>query len=341
MKERGTIPGHFVKQVALCLERKGLKAQPFLERAKIPAAAARDPNARVSPAAFASLWLDTAHALDDEFFGLDSHPMREGSYALMCHAALGSANLHQALKRILRFLALVLDDVHGVLDVHEDEARIRLIDRERPQRMFTYATFLVLVLGLGSWLIGRRIPLVEARFRASAPDAVAEYRVLFCDAIDFAQRESYIAFPAAYLKRPVIQSSETVREFFRDVPANFLVKYKNPKSVSARIRRRLRAVAPEAWPSFEQLCREHHFTAATLRRRLREEGQSYQSLKDELRRDLAVEALREGTTVSHVAERLGFADASAFHRAFRKWTGCRPSDYRANEPATGSARRRA
>ena len=69
--------------------------------------------------------------------------------------------------------------------------------------------------------------------------------------------------------------------------------------------------------------------AQRLRRRLKQEGHSCQSIKDALRRDLAIAALADpARTVADVAAAVGFAEPSAFHRAFRKWTGMRPADYR-------------
>jgi AraC-like DNA-binding protein len=122
-------------------------------------------------------------------------------------------------------------------------------------------------------------------------------------------------------------------DYFREAPANFLVKYRNPRSIPAKIRRRLRAQAPAEWPGFELLCQEMHYAQATLRRRLRQEGQTYQSLKDDLRRDMALDQLlHTRKSVPEIAAVLGFAETSAFYRAFRKWTGGLPSDYR-----TGSA----
>ena len=68
---------------------------------------------------------------------------------------------------------------------------------------------------------------------------------------------------------------------------------------------------------------------ATLRRRLSEEGESYQSILDELRRDLAIALLGETSlSVAAIAIELGFAESSAFHRAFKKWTGASPGEYR-------------
>ena len=66
-----------------------------------------------------------------------------------------------------------------------------------------------------------------------------------------------------------------------------------------------------------------------MRRRLREEGHSYQSLKDELRRDMAITRLQDSRRrIEDIAADLGFAEPAAFYRAFKKWTGAKPSDYR-------------
>ena len=60
-----------------------------------------------------------------------------------------------------------------------------------------------------------------------------------------------------------------------------------------------------------------------------DEGQSYQLIKDDLRRDLAISQLSHSDkSVLDIALDLGFAEASAFHRAFKKWTGARPGEYR-------------
>jgi len=77
----------------------------------------------------------------------------------------------------------------------------------------------------------------------------------------------------------------------------------------------------------------------TLRRRLEAEGGSYQAVKDELRRDAAIHHLCQSTlSVAEIAERLGFADGSAFHRAFKKWSGVQPGEYRRRESGAAGHR---
>ena len=76
-------------------------------------------------------------------------------------------------------------------------------------------------------------------------------------------------------------------------------------------------------------CIDTNMSARTLRRRLEKEGTSYQRIKDNARRDVAISLLsRDRLTVSEVAEQVGFSDPSAFHRSFKKWTGQSPGSYR-------------
>jgi AraC-like DNA-binding protein len=110
-------------------------------------------------------------------------------------------------------------------------------------------------------------------------------------------------------------------------------------SVTERIRRLLRRYLAEEMPSLEAVSDMLATTPQTLRRRLQREGQGYQMIKDALRRDVAVEFLTQSDLpLLEVAARVGFSEASTFHRAFKGWTGLTPGAYRQahNEPAEGA-----
>lgn len=108
----------------------------------------------------------------------------------------------------------------------------------------------------------------------------------------------------------------------------------------------LRAAAPARLPEVCEVAARLAMSPATLRRRLQAEGTSYQRLKDAVRRDAAITSLVAGhEPIAELAARIGFSEDTAFHRAFRRWTGTTPGAYRLNgapdDPAGGQAAPRA
>ncbi|MDP2147720.1 MAG: helix-turn-helix transcriptional regulator, partial [Pseudomonas sp.] len=136
-------------------------------------------------------------------------------------------------------------------------------------------------------------------------------------------------FSADCLDLPVKRSPEELKRFLAQAPANILVKYRDPDSLAMRIKHDLRQRPAQQWPETDSLAHELCMSASTLRRRLAEEGQTYQGLKDSVRKELAVVWLAEADiSFAEIASRLGFADVSSFYKAFRKWSGSNPGHYR-------------
>jgi AraC-like DNA-binding protein len=330
-REPGTVSVCFVAAALQAVRERDLDVDGLLAQVGLSPALLDIPQARISAEHYGRLWRQIAVTLDDEFFGQDSRRMKAGSFAMLCHSVLGCKNLGRALERSLRFYGLILDDIAGSLVRDGREARIVL--KARPSgpvcRTFGHEVLLLLLHGVACWLVRRRIPILAAEFAYPAPAHSGEYRLMFCDDLRFDRALTTIAFDAAYLDLPIVQDGRTVKEFLRTAPENIVTKYKNGSSVSARIRRRLRELLPGEVPDFETLAAELKMTAATLRRRLHEEGASYQGIKDQLRRDLAIRYLSHSDrSVMEIALELGFSERSAFHRAFHKWTGAAPGVFR-------------
>ncbi len=228
--EKGTISMSLVAEALVRARARGLDVPPLIAAAGIAPQMLASPRGRVSSAQYGALWSGIAQALDDEFFGQDSHPMRSGSFVAMTQAALTARTGRQALQRATGFMRLVLDDLAA--QVEADAQRVRLTFVHRPgtpePAMFTYATWFIMVYGLVCWLVGRRIPLIAARFRCSAPPAEQEYRLMFCDDMAFGQPESCVDLSPGFLDLPVIQTAASIKAFLRDAPGSFIVKYRNP-----------------------------------------------------------------------------------------------------------------
>ena len=329
--EPGTVAMCFVAAALESVRARHMDADRLLAQVGLSPGLLQAPQARVSAKHYGELWRLVALTLDDEFFGQDSRRMKVGSFAMLVHAVLGCKNLGAALERSLRFYGLILDDIAGSLVRDGSEARIVLREREPGAlpRVFGHEVLLMLLHGVACWLVGRRIPILWAQFGYPEPPHSAEYRLMYCTRLAYGKSNTAIAFGADYLGLPIVQNERSVKDFLRTAPESILVKYKNGSSLTARIRRRLRQLLPGDVPDFDRLSAELNMTTATLRRRLHEEGASYQGIKDQLRRDLAISYLSHSDrNVMDIALELGFSERSAFHRAFRKWTGASPGEFR-------------
>ncbi len=317
-------PG-FVEDALDSLRLKGIDPAPVLRKVGI------DPESfgPVSNEQYGALWLAIAALSGDEFFGLAAHPMRPGAFRLLCYTVIHAGTLERALKRALTFLNIVLDDPNGELRQEGGLAEIVLTDQSGPRSAFTYRTYWLILLGIACWLIGRRIPLNRVDFSCTEPVNRQEYHQFFGAPVHFGQKQSRMAFRADYLKLPIIRDEKALKGFLRAAPANILLRYRHDQGFTAGVRHRLRAVSPDNWPDFEAVAADMKLSPATLRRRLKSEGQSFAAIRDDIRLSEAQRLLRQTSeSIAQIATTLGYTEPSAFHRAFHKWTGMTPLAFR-------------
>ena len=328
---KGTISISLVKEALLSAPCQSVNTDALLQQAGISRDLMHSEKARVTVHQYAQLWIALADAMNDEFFGMDSHPMRRGSYTFLSKSLSSCENLGAALQQMLQFMNLVLDDFHSKYFVQENYAYIVIQDRQQPKRMFAYATFIMLLHGLMCWLSGQRIPFNQLQLRCTAPADDSDYKVRFCDDIQYDALENYVQFDAAYLDLAVKQNKKSWHEFIQHTPYNLLVRFKNPNALSHQIHKHFIQTPTAVWPELAELAQQFNMSEATMQRRLKNEGIHFQQLKNDIRRDLAISLLQQNNlTLQDISEQLNFHDASAFHRAFKKWTGLNPGAYRQN-----------
>ncbi len=217
---KGTISIALVHEALSAAYAKGLNTQIILNKAGIPVELLMSPKARVPVTTYAQLWIELANAMNDEFFGMDSHPMRRGSYKLLTKLVSTAETLEKALYDILKFFNFVLDDMHGELIREQEKAYLVIHDRKQPKRMFTYTTFLILVHGLMCWLVDQRIGLNTIMVRCAKPQDIQDYLVRFGEDIQFNAEANRVEFDAHYLDIKIKKDKKALYDFLEQTPQN-------------------------------------------------------------------------------------------------------------------------
>ena len=330
MLNKDTISIQLVREALLqsCASVNGM--HEVLHKVGINPALLEQADARVPALAYARMWRLVARRLDDEFFGMDPRKLRAGSLEFMCRSAMAQPTLAQGLELVLRYLSLMLERLPARLVRQQSVAEIVLHEPQaQSSRSFTYFAYWMIVHGVACWLAGRRIPILAIELRCAQPDYCGDYEVMFSENLRFDRPRTRMIFAADCLDAPIKRSTEELLRFLAQAPANILVKYRDPQSLASQIKQDLRQLPAEQWPETLGMAQSLCMSASTLRRRLAEEGQTFQGLKDGVRKELAIGWLAEPDhSFADIALRLGFADTSSFYKAFRKWSGTNPGHYR-------------
>ena len=186
-------------------------------------------------------------------------------------------------------------------------------------------------MGLCGWLIGRKITPISVSVAGSMPNEAYKARTseVFACPIEFNADTTSIKIPLELLDLRIVHGPESLEEFLATGPYQLWSTEDKLVSTSAAIKSLLGNDFSDGIASFEQMAENMHTSASTLRRHLLAEGSSYQKIKDERRRDIAVEMLcTSNTKISDISYQVGFSDTSSFVRSFRAWTGVTPKCYR-------------
>jgi AraC-like DNA-binding protein len=322
----------FVKGLLASLDYRPALARELLELAGI-ATTNQNPNGRVPLTAYTALYRLTSERLNDEAFGLLSRPLRPGCFELLARNALSASQLGDAIERCANCLNALQDNLWLSLERGSTHGELRIEVRQPlpvgdAGFVFAHEWLLRLLHGLCAWLTAHPLPFDEVNFPYPPPAHAVDYELVFAPKVGFGGTTLVARLPPEFLSLPVRRDEAALREFLRAAPANITMLYRRERALAPRVRSVLRTNLREC-PSLEDIARRLFISPRTLHRHLTAEGTSFRDVRDGLRHELAREWLtKTQRTVTQIASELGFADATAFYRAFAAWQGCGPREYR-------------
>lgn len=329
--QQHTVSAHFARAFLHGAKRQGLDQAALLQQAFLSPAMIRAPDQRITSEQLSLLARAVMQGGDDELLGLSRHPLRYGVFGLFARSAVHCNCLRDVYHTLCRFYNLVGRAFHLGWSESGKSAclSMTLADPELDRDHFMGEFLMLMWHRFPSWLIGRRIGLQRLEFAFPRPPHAAEYRLMYPCEVTFNNNTNRLWLEPELLDTPVRQTPTSLLPYLRRIPFDWFRRQVYHAVHTREVLNLLRQGQPPGNQDIDTIASRLNLTSRTLRRRLRGEGTRFQTLKDDLRRDLAMQLLSQpDLNLAAISERLGFSDPAAFSRAFRSWTGIPPSAYR-------------
>lgn len=311
----------------LALVRRAGKDASKLEKKYLPTLVPE-----VSLAELGAILADASKELNDPLFGLHcAQAMTRGSYGLLEFGLRSAPTLRIAMEQLGTYGALINPLVRWSTEAEGDELSLH---HRAPQKggvgrqgnIFTVAR----ILQIAREMMGEDLKPVRAWFahdEKSCPPELAAH--LGTKEIGFGRSSNGLTFSAADLDRRPAGADPELNKALELHGAAVLAACPDADAIYEQARGAVLTLLPKGDATLEKTAKKLHVTARTLQRRLGEEGVSFGELLSEVRRTQAERLLsRSDAPLADVAEQVGYADAGAFARAFRTWTGTTPGKFR-------------
>jgi len=281
------------------------------------------------------------YALCERVAREDSHgvtvPLRVGA-SMRCddYGAFGLAfksaiNLRKSYERAERY-GLVLTSVSAYEVRAEGEKYLMMLHREGERRLglrLSNEQTMAAITQISREVSRKQFTPEKVYFKHQPPDDLAAHEDYFgCPVIFSADRDA-LQLSEQTLSAPNKLADKGISEFFDSHLESELPEFADNISLSRQLRMSISHSLSEGVPTITEIAGRFNMSARTLQRRLSDDGLSFQKLIDESRRELAKRFLQQTDySLSEIAFLTGFADQSAFNRAFKRWSGQTPRSYR-------------
>lgn len=326
----GTISTLQLMPVARALPALGIEPARVFGRCGLPLEQLADPGKRLPASVEFDAWDALVEVSGDPLIGLRlADVVGQGALGAYEYLLRNSESPRSALERAQRYLRLIDDNAVVSMIEAADQATLRLERGDGiPHPPAATECLFAVVTRVCSTYFGPDI-LCEVRFKHACSGELSEYARRFGCAVRFAHAHNELVFPTISLDRPNTHADPRLGEVLENQVQRMLAEIPDGDPWAQRARLQLAQLLAAGDASLPKLAGAMHLSARTLRRRLLDHHTSYKQLLDEVRRDIAYYYVaRSRESFDQIAGRLGFAEASAFYRAFKRWSDTTPAAYR-------------
>jgi AraC-like DNA-binding protein len=262
--------------------------------------------------------------------------LKAGDFGILDYVIRNSRTLGESLERLARYTHVNNSIADCVLETDAVHARVSFVQPPTVSAAFvrlSATAWLASCVVIVRQLLGPDWAPTEALLPNPEPGSADReaYKSLLRCPIRFAAPAAVFVVPRLELERAVEGADPALAELMEPHLERALAEASPGSRAAVPVRRALVTMLGGQEPTLERVARRLGTTPRTLQRRLRDENTTFQDLLDSVRHEIAlVHVGKQAASIDEIAWLLGFSNGSAFHRAFKRWTGITPGEFRRN-----------
>lgn len=323
-----------LSQMFIYLSSVNVDVDKFLLSFGVDPGLLKSPDARVPVDTYTMIQDEAARFTGDPCFGLHVGEYAEiGSWSILGYMMMNCRTLGEAFEKSNRYSRIIGNLIEARAEPGLSKIKIVFFTPPHAPELSRHCieTAFSTTMRMTRNLTGKNLYPREITFSHPAPESTEEYQRIFHCPVLFERKENSYSIDWDMIHTPVLMANPELLAYFEDYARDFLIELDHPKQQTRAVAKILLSCLDDETLTIDKVAKTMSVSVRTLQNRLAEEGVVFSDLLREIRERLAKKYLRENYTVEQITYMLGFSEPSVFRKAFKKWSGITPGEYRESQ----------
>jgi len=326
-----TVSVTVLSQMFLYLDSLKVDIDAFLRSLGVDPEMVRSPDTRLPIETYLLIQDEAAEYVNDPYFGLHMGEFAEaGSWSILGYMMMNCKNLGEAFEKSGRYSRIIGNLIEARAELKFNKIKAIFFTPSHAPKMSRHcfeSTFSSSVRMMRA-LTGVDISPLEVTFIYPEPESRSEYERIFKCPVLFGQKDNSFTIAMSVVNIPILMANPGLLEYFEKYAQDFLAEMDRQNEHTRVVTKIILSRLDDEALSINKVAKEMAVSVRTLQKRLEDEGVIFSDLLKDIRQRLAQKYLHENYSVEQITYLLGFSEPSVFRKAFKKWSGVTPREYR-------------
>jgi AraC-like DNA-binding protein len=320
-----------LSQMFLYLTSLKIDVDAFLRSLGVDPSTVKSPDAYIPVDTYLMIQDGAAEYINDPYFGLHMGEFAEaGSWSILGYMMMNCKTLAEAFEKSGKYSRIIGNMIEGRAELKFKKVRIVVFTPPHAPKMsrHCYESTLSSSVHMMRTLSGEHVSPLEVTFIYPKPESTAEYERIFCCPVKFGQKDNSMTLDWSIGNMPIHMANSALLEHFEKYAQEVMSQMERNDEHTRAVTKIILSRLDDEALSIQKVAKEMAVSVRTLQNRLDAEGVLFSDLLKDIRERLAKKYLRENYSVEQITYLLGFSEPSVFRKAFKKWSGFTPREYR-------------